>query len=134
MFQSVYDYPYLSSSANHIFDISFGYDESSTLSSSANPKQRSKKINNYNQLSQVLLGYTGSNNTVRRFESDLTLDGAGEMKDVFAINLSRLVTKDEVKKGSVLSLVLLLALRRLLTPLLPVTGRQLQPLPVCMVF
>jgi hypothetical protein len=101
MFQSVYDYPYLSSSANHIFDISFGYDESSTLSSSANPKQRSKKINNYNQLSQVLLGYTGSNNTVRRFESDLTLDGAGEMKDVFAINLSRLVTKDEVKKGSV---------------------------------
>ena len=25
MFQSVYDYPYLSSSANHIFDISMGY-------------------------------------------------------------------------------------------------------------
>ena len=25
MFQSVYDYPYLSSSANHIFDISFGH-------------------------------------------------------------------------------------------------------------
>jgi hypothetical protein len=101
MFQSVYDYPYLSSSANHIFDISFGYDETSALSSSAGSTQRSKKINNYNQLSQVLLGYTGSNNTVRRFESDLTLDGAGEMKDVFAINLSRLVTKDEVKKGSV---------------------------------
>ena len=28
-FQSVYDYPYLSSSANHIFDITIGYDESS---------------------------------------------------------------------------------------------------------
>ena len=25
MFQSVYDYPYLSSSANHIFDITIGY-------------------------------------------------------------------------------------------------------------
>ena len=25
MFQSVYDYPYLSSSANHIFDITCGY-------------------------------------------------------------------------------------------------------------
>ena len=29
MFQSVYDYPYLSSSANHIFDITMGYDEGS---------------------------------------------------------------------------------------------------------
>jgi hypothetical protein len=36
MFQSVYDYPYLSSSANHIFDISVGYSPASTLSSSAN--------------------------------------------------------------------------------------------------
>ena len=26
MFQSVYDYPYLSSSANYIFDLSVGYD------------------------------------------------------------------------------------------------------------
>ena len=25
MFQSVYDYPYLSSSANHIFDLSLGF-------------------------------------------------------------------------------------------------------------
>ena len=33
MFESVYDYPYLSSSANHIFDITYGY--SSTLSSSS---------------------------------------------------------------------------------------------------
>ena len=35
MFQSVYDYPYLSSSSNHIFDITVGYDESSAYSSSA---------------------------------------------------------------------------------------------------
>ena len=32
MFQSVYDYPYLSSSANHIFDITVGYANDSSLS------------------------------------------------------------------------------------------------------
>ena len=54
MFQSVYDYPYLSSSANHIFDITCGFDESSGLSGSANAVQESKKINLYNQFSQAL--------------------------------------------------------------------------------
>ena len=34
MYQSIYDYPYLSSSANHIFDISIGMSPSSSLSSS----------------------------------------------------------------------------------------------------
>ena len=34
MFQSVYDYPYLSSSANHIFDITTGFASDSALSSS----------------------------------------------------------------------------------------------------
>ena len=101
MFQSVYDYPYLSSSANHIFDLTAGYDETSPLSSSLNPALRAKKINMYNQFSQVLLGYTGSTNEVRKFESDLTLDGEGAMKEVIFVNLSRLLTKDEIKKGSV---------------------------------
>jgi hypothetical protein len=100
MFQSVYDYPVLSSSANHIFDITMGYDESSALSSSAST-QNSKKINMYNQFSQLLLGYTGSNNTVRIFESDLKLDLTGSMKEVYFINFSRLLTKDQIKKGSV---------------------------------
>ena len=35
MFQSVYDYPYASSSANHIFDISAGFSSSHTGSLSA---------------------------------------------------------------------------------------------------
>ena len=43
MFQSVYDYPFLSSSANHIFDITVGYDEGSGLSGSANV-QNAKKL------------------------------------------------------------------------------------------
>tara|TARA_R110000868_G_scaffold24700_1_gene97140 strand:- start:296 stop:1384 length:1089 start_codon:yes stop_codon:yes gene_type:complete len=99
MFQSVYDYPYLSSSANHIFDISVAYDESSTLSASSNV-QNNKKINMYNQFAQVLLGYTGSNNTVRLFENDLLLDNVGVMKNVFVVSFSRLLTKDQVKKGT----------------------------------
>ncbi len=49
MFQSIYDYPYLSSSANHIFDLTVGYDETSPLSSSTDPVQRAKKMNMYNQ-------------------------------------------------------------------------------------
>tara|TARA_R110000824_G_scaffold32672_1_gene105277 strand:+ start:18570 stop:19682 length:1113 start_codon:yes stop_codon:yes gene_type:complete len=117
-FQSVYDYPYLSSSANHIFDITVGYDESSVLSASsgAGPTgsgQQKKKINMYNQMSQVLLGYTGSTNTVRMFELDLSLDEAGTLphppaqtgsttvsKDGVFLNLSRLITKDQIKKGT----------------------------------
>ena len=100
MFQSVYDYPYLSSSANHIFDLTVGFDESSPLSGGAGSVQESKKINMYNQFSQVLLGYTGSANTVRLFESDLTLDGSDPMKEVIFVNFSRLLTKDQIKKGS----------------------------------
>jgi hypothetical protein len=100
-FQSVYDYPYLSSSANHIFDLTIGYDENSNYSGSAAAIQEKKKINMYNQMSQVLLGYTGSANTVRLFESDLKLDGQGSMKEVFFVNFSRLLTKDQIKKGSV---------------------------------
>ena len=102
MFQSVYDYPYLSSSANHIFDLTVGFDESSPLSGSANSVQEKKKINMYNQFSQVLLGYTGSDNTVRLFEGDLTLDQSGQvMREAIFVNLSRLLTKDQIKKGSV---------------------------------
>jgi len=100
MFQSVYDYPYLSSSANHIFDITVGYDETSALSGAASI-QNSKKINLYNQYAQVLLGYTGSTTDgVRKFERDLNLDGVGTMKEVVFINFSRLITKDQIKKGS----------------------------------
>jgi len=98
-FQSVYDYPYLSSSANHIFDIALGYDEASPLSGSS-AVQNAKKINMYNQMSQVLLGYTGSANTVRVFETDLTLDNSGTALNGWFINLSRLIGKDQIKKGT----------------------------------
>ena len=59
MFQSVYDYPYLSSSANHIYDIAVGYSALSPLSGAASV-QNSKKINIYNQMAQVLMGHSAS--------------------------------------------------------------------------
>ena len=79
MFQSVYDYPYLSSSANHIFDIVACFGARSGYSASTdNPRvtapiaQRAKKINLYTQYAQTLLGYTGSlsdpSREVRYFE------------------------------------------------------------------
>ena len=53
MFQSVYDYPYLSSSANHVFDITVGISNNSSLSASTT-FQNAKKINIYNQMAQTL--------------------------------------------------------------------------------
>jgi len=99
-FQSVYDYPYLSSSANHIMDLTFGYDESSTSSGSTSVLN-AKKINNYNLMSQVLLGYTGSENITEIFESDLNYaDNNNQMKECFFFNFSRLITKDEIRPGN----------------------------------
>jgi hypothetical protein len=99
MFQSVYDYPYLSSSANHIFDITVGYHADSLLSHSLST-QNSKKINIYNQMSMVLLGASGSSGEIQPFETDLTLDKSGQALEGFFINLSRLITKDQIKKGT----------------------------------
>lgn len=98
MYEAVYDYPYLSSSANHIFDITAGYSSTSALSSSTNT-QNSKKINIYNQMAQVLVGYdTGS--FIQDFDVDGDLAGGTKMKECFFINLARLLTKDEIKKDS----------------------------------
>jgi hypothetical protein len=99
LFQSVYDYPYLSSSANHIFDITVGYSNNSALSSSSNT-QNKDKINMYNQMAQVLMGYdaTGS---IREFDEDGDLSSGGtKLREVFFFNFARLLQKDEIKKGS----------------------------------
>ena len=98
MFESIYDYPYLSSSANHIFDITVGYSARGSLSSSAN-QQNDKKINIYNQMAQVLAGYdhTGS---IREFDPDGNLQAGQKMQECIFFNFSRLLVKDEIKKGS----------------------------------
>ena len=98
MFQSVYDYPYLSSSANHIFDIAIGYSTGSALSSSSNT-QNSKKINVYNQMAQLLVGYDTTNN-IQQFDQDGDLGSGTKIKECFFLSFGRLLTKDEIKKGS----------------------------------
>ncbi len=97
MFQSVYDYPYLSSSANHIFDITVGISANSSLYSSIS-NQQSKKKNIYNQMAQVLMGYD-STGSVQRFDEDGDLiAGGNKIDESFIVPFSRLLTKDEIKK------------------------------------
>lgn len=98
LFQSVYDYPYLSSSANHIFDITFGYASGSALSGSTSTANN-KKLNIYNQFAQILAGYdTGSN--VRKFDQDGDYSSGTKINDAFFLSFARLLVKDEIKKGS----------------------------------
>ena len=99
MFQSVYDYPYLSSSANHIFDISIGYSAKSNLSGAAST-QNSKKINVYNQMAQVLVGHDVTGAILEFDQSGDLTDAGTKMREVVFLNFSRLLTKDEIKKGS----------------------------------
>ena len=101
MFQSVYDYPYLSSSANHIFDLTCGYASDSSLSASSGvAADQQKKINLYNQMAQVLVGHDISGN-IRQFDQDGDLVAGGtKMKEVLFINYARLLDKDEIKKGT----------------------------------
>jgi hypothetical protein len=103
MFQSVYDYPYLSSSANHIFDITMGFSANSHISGTtaggAAPTQRAKKINVYNEMAQVLAGFD-ENSTIRRFDEDGDLTGGTKIDEAYFINFTRLLAKDEIKKGS----------------------------------
>ena len=99
MFQSVYDYPYLSSSANHIFDITLGVSPSSGLYSSVTSMQ-AKKRNVYNQMSQMLVGYdvTGS---ILEFDDDGNiLAGGAKIREAIIVPFARLLVKDEIKKGT----------------------------------
>lgn len=96
MFQSVYDYPYLSSSANHIFDITAGMHLNGTIATS--DTQYSKKRNIYNQMAQILMGYdaTGS---IRKFDEDGDIVGtSNKLEECFIMPFSRLLVKDEIKK------------------------------------
>ena len=100
MFQSVYDYPYLSSSANHIFDVTLGFSTGSALSASTT-SQKAKKQNIYNQMAQVLMGYD-KNGVIQRFDADGDLFGTttDKMNDCIFLNFSRLLVKDELQKGT----------------------------------
>lgn len=103
LFESVFDYPFLSSSANHIFDITAGYSSGSgfqgTNEFGFSSVQDTKKINIYNQMAQVLVGYDIDGN-IQQFDLDGNLGGGSKMDTCFFINFSRLLVKDEIKKDS----------------------------------
>jgi hypothetical protein len=98
-YQTVFDYPYLSATANEIFALTVGYSNNSTMSSSANVHNR-EKILNYTEFAQLLQGYdvTGS---VNLFDQDGDVVSGGiKLKEVVIIAFNRLLTKDGIKKGS----------------------------------
>lgn len=97
MFQTVYDYPYLSSSANHIFDLTFGYSANSSLYDTAD-QQYKKKKNVYNQMSQILVGYDHTGSVLEFDEDGNILAGGAKIRESFIIPFSRLLVKDEIKK------------------------------------
>ena len=127
MFQSVYDYPYLSSSANHIFDITVGFSRGSAMSGNIKSQtattplgttpvaatpvartQQEKKIQIYNQMAQVLMGHD-KDGQIRRFDQDGQLTEVadpntgilqGKIDEAYFLSFSRLLVKDEIKKGS----------------------------------
>ena len=98
LFQSIYDYPFLSSSSNHIFDLTVGYSNNSKLSASANV-QNADKINIYTQMAQLLAGHD-SNGNIRDFDQDGNFSAGTKLQECFFVNFSRLLQKDEIKKGS----------------------------------
>ena len=103
LFEAVYDYPYLSSSANHIFDITLGYAATSFCSASAvaeglSAQDIKNKINMYNEMAKVLVGHdiTGS---IQEFDQDGDISAGGnKIQNAFFLNFARLLTKDEIKK------------------------------------
>ena len=117
MFESTFDYPYLSSSANHLLDITYGHSPAVFAHLSGTQQagyQVQKKRDIYNQFAQVLMGYDESG-SIRTFDSDGTLnapaattvangevvaDAVGTMHHCFFLSFARLLVKDEVKKGS----------------------------------
>jgi len=100
MFTSFYDYPFLSSSANHIFDVSIGIGKGS-IHSASTTTQIDQKLQVYNQMAQVLAGNdaTGSINLFDRDGSDSDVT-RNKMREVIFLNFARLLAKDEIQKGS----------------------------------
>jgi len=102
MFQSVYDYPYLSSSANHIFDIAYGHHVDSTNATGNTTHTFYKKRRNiYNQMAQILAGHDKDGN-IQKFDADgdIISTGTDKYESVIFFNFARLLNKDEIKKGS----------------------------------
>ena len=102
MFQSVYDYPYASSSANHIFDLTAGVypDDTAGFYSPDDDPWAVKKRNIYNQMAQVLVGHNAQGEILKFDQDGDFASGGVKYEEVFFVNIARLIAKDEVRKGS----------------------------------
>jgi hypothetical protein len=101
MFQTVYDYPYLSSSANDLFDVTYGISSNSVMAASSQATtDKSKKISIYNQMAKTLVGYD-STGSIKLFDYEASTNPNGnKISNGFFLTFSRLLVKDEIKKGS----------------------------------
>ena len=107
-FQTLHDYPYLSQSSSPVLDFTFGFREGGSIgASSLAPKAGTStdilaKQNIYKQMAGLILGYD-STGSVRHFDLSGSFDTVNAdtvMNCPVFINLSRLVNKDQLKKGS----------------------------------
>lgn len=112
MFQSVYDYTYTNSSANHIFDLTLGVHADSPAFNtvitapyaaaydSQYDANGYKRQQIYNALAQRLCGF-GTDGEILQFDRDGDFSGGGEKyTEVMAILFTRLLHKDGIKPGS----------------------------------
>jgi hypothetical protein len=98
----VYDYPYASSSANFMFSMTAGRSSDSTGAAANN--QATLKNNIYRQFAQQYVGYDTNQNVVP-FNVSGVLNPADtwdpdKFSDGIFIDFSRVLMKDEIKKGS----------------------------------
>jgi len=105
MFESVYDYAYLSSSANHLFDITAGiwvsgnYGPAGANAAAAASANKTEKTNIYAQMAQVLVGHDITGN-IRPFDKlgSLTGSTSQKMSACIFMPLTRMLIKDEIQK------------------------------------
>lgn len=101
MFTSVYDYPYLSSSANQLYDITFAVRSGAALQPSSSAEYYKQKFNLYTEYEQVLTGYNSTGSLIPlNVSGTLTPSSTEYIEYPLVINFSRLLTKDEIKKGT----------------------------------
>jgi hypothetical protein len=101
MFTSVYDYPYLSSSANQLFDTTVAVRNGATYQPSSSAQYYQQKFNLYTEYEQILTGYNASGSLIPLNASGSLSPSSGEYIDYpIVFNFSRLLAKDEIKKGT----------------------------------
>ncbi len=100
MFQCVYDFNYLTSAANHIFDITIGHsDLESRYLPASDTSWYSKKVQMYNLFCQTIAGY--EDGEIKKFGTEgNTLNEDDIYNEVYFLTFTRLLAKNGIKKGS----------------------------------